>query len=168
MPTATTTQTTLWTMPWSVWVCTNTPTARNTTSAKMGSSSAFGWVRVSTTTDSPSFSRFFEIATDGSCHRSTANVDDITGAHRSGFAAALHDEPTEPVDAGGGPRQHLARGQVDPDVLPDRRARCGVRRREARGRFVATLQPRDVPLPQRVEEEAEQLGPVRRLPLERQ
>src|SRR3954451_21831883 len=125
MPTAASAQTISVTTLWSTAFCTKTAMARSTTRARIGSSSALGWVRVSTTMDSPSLSRFLEMATDGSCHRSIPKVDYITGAHPGGFAALIHEQPAVQVDAGGGAGQHLARGQVDPDGPPDRRARRG-------------------------------------------
>ena len=89
MPMIASPQTAQWTCFWSTCVCTNVPIASSTTSISSGSSSALGWVRVSTTIDSPSLSRFLEMATDGSCHRSgpdrwllAADVYDVAGADR--------------------------------------------------------------------------------------
>ena len=65
---------------------------------RSGSSSALGCVRVSTTTDSPSFSRFLEMATDGSCHRSTGRTWTTSPALTAG--AVRHDQPPARIDAG--------------------------------------------------------------------
>ena len=102
-----------------------------------GSSSALGWVRVSTTTVSPSLSSFLEMATDGSCHRSPTRYSRRTWttspAPTATVSPAVGDQqPAARVDAGRRAGQRLRPGQVDPDVAADRRAGRGVRRREPR------------------------------------
>src|SRR5689334_9798217 len=51
-------------------------TANVTTSTRAGKISAFGWVRVSTTIDSPSVSSFGEMATEGVSHLSGSDFSD--------------------------------------------------------------------------------------------
>ena len=66
------------------------------------------------------------------------------------------------------PVSALTRREVDADRPADRRAGRGVRRGQVRRRRLAAFLPRDVALPQRVEQEPEQLGPVGGRTLDRQ
>src|SRR3954449_485059 len=81
-----------------------------------GAISAFGWVRVSTTTDSPSVSSFGEMATARSLSLRGAYVHHVTGSdghardHSGPGPAAgprrTHDQAAVVVDLGRPPRQH--------------------------------------------------------------
>src|SRR5258708_5403442 len=56
-----------------------------------------------------------------------ADVDDVTGADRGPRAAvALDQQSPAPVDAARRTGEHLARREVDPNLLADRGARRGV------------------------------------------
>ena len=140
--------------------------ASSTTSEKIGRSSALGWVRVLMTMVSPSFSRSLSMATDGSCHSKASRVSDVhdvtgTDAVRSPPLATTSRPLLVDLDRPAGER--LAAREGDADVAPDGGARGGVRRRQPGRGLLAARLPGDVRVPEGVEEQAEQLGPVGRV-----
>ena len=129
---------------------------------KIGKISALTWVRVSTTTFSPSFSSFGEMATGRSCHRSVGpHVDYVTRADRGLPVGSGDDQPAAGVHPGrparSAPRRRAARpGRRGPRSRTPRRTTSA----GAPSRVLAAGLPGVVRLPQRAEHGHQQRGPV--------
>ena len=149
--------------------------ASSTTSARIGRSSALGWVRVLMTMVSPSFSRSLSMATDGSCHRKPSGVSDVRRRLRRPTRCARRRPGRRPAGRSASiptarPVSVSPPGQRDADVPPD----GGARRRRTTsasrlgGRLAAVL-PGDVRLPAALSStQTEQVGPVGGLALDRE
>src|SRR3954452_2821280 len=90
--------------------------ARVITRTRPGTIIAFGWVRVSTMTDSPSVSSFGEMPTGESLSLSGANVHHIARRDDRSSVGALDHEAPVLVDLAGSPLEQRPLREVDAHV----------------------------------------------------